>query len=133
MSRFFIPIAAALAFLGVALGAFGAHGLKGQISDNLMQAYQTGVFYHLVHALGLLVIGVLIFIDTKSNGSCRLLTWSGYSLIAGILLFSGSLYLMALTGIRWLGIITPVGGIAMLAAWILLFLAGMKLANYQQH
>lgn len=99
--------------LGVALGAFGAHGLKDKIAPNLMAAYQTGVEYHFYHALGLLLLGVLAYQFPAATG---LLTAS-WILLVGVLLFSGSLYLMAFTGVRWLGAITPIGGTAFIVGW----------------
>lgn len=102
-------------FLGVALGAFGAHGLKGVIEPNLMAAYQTGVQYHLVHAVALLGVGVW-----QLQQDNRWIGRAAAFLLAGILLFSGSLYLMAITGVRPLGIITPFGGTSWLIGWAML-------------
>jgi uncharacterized membrane protein YgdD (TMEM256/DUF423 family) len=119
MKTHFIPIGAIFAFLAVALGAFGAHGLKGHIEPYLLEVYHTGVQYHLAHALGLILVGIIVEI----KGINRLYRWSGISMASGIVLFSGSLYLMAITGIRWLGMITPIGGVLFLAAWTLLALA----------
>ena len=113
----------AAAFLAVAvvLGAFGAHGLKSRLTEELMQAYKTGVDYHFYHALGLLLVGVL-----SMQMPSGLMNWAAFFLGLGILLFSGSLYLMAITGIRWLGAITPVGGLSFITGWILLFFAVWK-------
>ena len=121
-ARVFLLLGAVNAFLAVALGAFGAHGLRGQIDPSLLSAFETGVQYHGLHALGLLCIGLL----TRSHTSSWLAA-SGWLLTSGILLFSGSLYLMALTGTRALGIITPVGGIALLAGWLALARAVWRL------
>ncbi|MFL0808638.1 MAG: DUF423 domain-containing protein [Oceanobacter sp.] len=104
-------------FLGVALGAFGAHGLKGMIEPSLMAAYQTGVQYHLVHAVALLAVGVW---QQQQGGVNRWLNRAAMLLLAGLILFSGSLYLMAITGIRPLGIITPIGGTCWLIGWAML-------------
>ena len=101
--------------LAVAAGAFGAHGLKKILAPDLMNVYQTAVHYHIYHAFGLLVIGLLALYLP----SAALLRWAGLLMIVGLLLFSGSLYALSLSGIRWLGAITPVGGIALLAAWLL--------------
>ena len=106
--------AIAMAF-GVALGAFGAHGLRDRLAPDLLAVYETGVRYHLVHALGLFVAAWLAGED--QTRSARL---AGVLLVVGILLFSGSLYVLALTGVRALGAVTPLGGIAWLAAWILI-------------
>ncbi len=113
MARLFISIAAACGFLAVALGAFGAHALEQRLSADLMVVYQTAVQYHFWHALALLAAGVLL-----ANGiNNRLIVASGWLFTAGIVLFCGSLYLLSLTGLRWLGAITPLGGTLWLAAW----------------
>lgn len=100
--------------LGVVLGAFGAHGLKDKIEPNLLAAYQTGVEYHMYHALGLILVGMLAYHFPQLSG----LKWGSWLLLWGILLFSGSLYMMAFTGIRWLGAITPLGGTAFIIGWL---------------
>ena len=100
---------------GVALGAFGAHGLRDRLAPDLLAVYETGVRYHLVHALGLFVAAWLAGED--QTRSARL---AGVLLVVGILFFSGSLYVLALTGVRAFGAVTPLGGIAWLAAWILI-------------
>ena len=107
--------------LAVALGAFGAHGLKSQLSTDMLQTYKTGVDYHFYHALGLLLIGILAV-----SFPSELMKWSAILLTAGIILFSGSLYLLAVSGIKWLGAITPIGGLSFIAGWVLLFLAVWK-------
>ena len=109
-------IAAALAALSaVALGAFGAHGLKDQLNDADMAIYRTAVDYHMWHALGLGLIGLLA---ERYPGS-RCLAWAGGLMLAGIVIFSGSLYLLSISGLRWLGLITPIGGLSFMAAWAL--------------
>lgn len=113
-ASFFLAIA-------VVIGAFGAHGLKSHVSAEMLQIYKTGVEYHFYHALGLLLIGVLSI--SMSSG---LLNWSAILLAIGIILFSGSLYLLAITGIKWLGAVTPLGGLSFIAGWILLFVAVLK-------
>jgi uncharacterized membrane protein YgdD (TMEM256/DUF423 family) len=109
--------AAILLALGVMLGAFGAHALKGRLDDYSLGVYEKAVLYHFIHALGLLVVSILprIGVLTQSAG-----TWVCSLLCAGILLFSGSLYVLALTGVRGLGAVTPFGGISFIAAWLLL-------------
>ncbi len=114
-------LAAALLAAAVILGAFGAHALKAKLTDDLMQVYKTGVEYHFYHALGLLLISVLA-VQMPST----LINWSVICLTAGIVIFSGSLYVLAITGIRWLGAITPIGGLSFIAGWVLLFLAVWK-------
>lgn len=104
-------------FLAVALGAFGAHGLKGIIDPGLMNAYQTGVQYHLVHAIALLGVGLW---QQQLGGVNHWLSRAAILLLVGIVLFSGSLYLMAITGIRPLGMITPIGGTSWLIGWAML-------------
>jgi len=121
MGKSIIMIAAILLSLAVAFGAFGAHALKTQLSTEMLQTWKTAVEYHFYHALGLLVIGVLTFYMPSS-----FLKWSAASLVVGILLFSGSLYAMAVSGVKWLGAITPFGGISFIAGWILLFFAAWK-------
>lgn len=106
-------------FLAVALGAFGAHALKEKLSDDKMKVYQTGIQYHLIHGIGLLLLGVLA---GQMNGSSQVIL-AGWFLFAGIILFSGSLYALSLSGIRKLGAITPLGGLAWLAGWAILIAA----------
>ena len=110
-------IAAILLGLAVMLGAFGAHGLRARLDAYSMGIYEKAVFYHFIHALGLLVVSIL-----PKLGALRPSTgaWVCWLLAAGILLFSGSLYLLAVTGVRSLGAITPLGGLAFIAAWFAL-------------
>lgn len=122
MAKLFLTIGGINAFLAVALGAFGAHALKSYLSPEWMQIYHTGNQYHFYHAIGLLVIG-LIAVHLPESG---LLKWSGWLMLTGIILFSGSLYLLAVTRIQWLGAITPFGGIAFLGAWVLMVIAVLK-------
>jgi uncharacterized membrane protein YgdD (TMEM256/DUF423 family) len=105
--------------LGVALGAFGAHGLKQILSVHSLQIYQTAVDYQMWHSLALILIGLTCQLIPPS----RLLTMSACFMLSGIILFSGSLYLLAITETRWLGMITPFGGVALLIAWILFAIA----------
>lgn len=121
MSKTILLTGASLLALAVILGAFGAHALKAKLDNDLMQVYKTGVEYHFYHALGLLLIGILSFQMPSS-----LMNWSAFFLAAGIIIFSGSLYLLAVTGIKWLGAVTPLGGLSFIAGWILLFLAVWK-------
>ena len=115
MSAKFCLLVAALALAAaVALGAFGAHALKDHLSAEMLPIYQTAVQYHFWHALGLLGVGVLM---TRSPDGPAL-AGIAWLLISGLLLFSGSLYLLALTGATWLGAVTPLGGIAFIAAWL---------------
>ena len=110
-------IGAAALGLGVAAGAFGAHGLRGRLDEYSMSIYERAVFYHFIHAIGLLVVPLFARLDfVSSSGSSRVCAL----LLAGIVLFSGSLYALALSGIRMLGAVTPFGGIAFIVAWLLL-------------
>ncbi|AGK56093.1 DUF423 domain-containing protein [Bacillus sp. 1NLA3E] len=120
--KLFIIIGAINAFLAVGLGAFGAHGLKARLDPYYLDIWKTGVQYQMYHALGLLVIGVL----AGKLPANSLITKSGWLMLAGIVLFSGSLYVLSLTQIKILGAITPFGGVAFLAAWILIIVAAVK-------
>ncbi len=117
MSKTILLTGSAFLVLAVVVGAFGAHALKARLSDDMMEVYKTGVEYHFYHALGLLLIGVL-----SLHFPSGLIHWSALFLLIGVILFSGSLYLMAVTGIKWLGAITPLGGLCFIAGWILLFI-----------
>jgi uncharacterized membrane protein YgdD (TMEM256/DUF423 family) len=109
--------------LGVGIGAFGAHGLQGKLDAYSMDIYQRAVLYHYVHALGLLLIGAL----TASNAiSTSLSRWAGLLLLIGIVFFSGSLYILALTGNRTWGAVTPIGGVCFIAGWVVLAVSGLK-------
>jgi uncharacterized membrane protein YgdD (TMEM256/DUF423 family) len=109
--------AAILLGLAVILGAFGAHGLRARLDAYSMGIYERAVFYHFIHALGLLVVSILPRIGALRPGPGA---WVCWLLAAGIFLFCGSLYLLALTGVRTLGAVTPLGGLAFIAAWFLL-------------
>lgn len=116
-SRPWLATAAGCGALGVALGAFGAHALRPVLPLQLMTIFETAVRYHLIHALALLGCGVLLELFPAR---ARQLRWAAWGFAAGIVLFSGSLYLLVTTDQRWLGILTPVGGVAWIAAWCLL-------------
>lgn len=122
MQKLFLTIGSIAMALAVALGAFGAHGLKSTISEEMMNIFETGVKYHFYHALGILLIGVM----ARWLPNSSLLPWSGWLMIGGILIFSGSLYLLSVSGIRWLGAITPVGGLCFIASWIILAITVWK-------
>ncbi len=111
-----------LMMLGVALGAFGAHGLKDTLTPEGKQVYQTAVLYHLIHGLALFAIGWLSILKPTET----LVRAAGWAFLLGILLFSGSLYALAVTGIRKLGMITPFGGLSFLIGWLCLFLAAKR-------
>ena len=115
-AKLFLVLGSTSALLAVLLGAFGAHALKNKLSADMLAIFQTGVQYHFYHSLGLLAVG---FIATQLPVSSTL-KWSGWLMFVGIVIFSGSLYLLSITGVRWLGAITPIGGVAFIAGWALL-------------
>jgi uncharacterized membrane protein YgdD (TMEM256/DUF423 family) len=111
---------AILLALAVMIGAFGAHALRARLDPYLMSVYERAVFYHFIHALGLLIVSVLPRIGALTANAG---TWVCALLLAGIVFFSGSLYLLALTGTRTFGAVTPIGGLSFIAAWIILAVA----------
>jgi uncharacterized membrane protein YgdD (TMEM256/DUF423 family) len=115
MSRLFLIVGAVAAGLAVMAGAFGAHGLEGRVSPDRLETFKTGVTYQMYHALALLVVGWMGLQQTAP-----LLTSAGVAFVAGILVFSGSLYVLVLTDTAWLGAITPIGGVAFIVGWGLL-------------
>lgn len=119
--KVFIILGAVNACLAVALGAFGAHGLEGKLSAHYLDIWQKAVQYQMFHAVGLLAVGLL---GMKISGS--LINWTGWLMFIGIILFSGSLYILSVTQISVLGAITPIGGVAFLAAWVLMIIATYK-------
>jgi len=121
-AKLFLAAGGLAALAAVALGAFGAHALKARVSAEMLAVWHTGVEYHAYHALGLLAVGLVAAQLPES----MLLKWSGWLMLAGIVLFSGSLYALALSGERWLGAITPIGGTAFLAAWGLFVIAVLR-------
>ncbi|MGK7369285.1 MAG: DUF423 domain-containing protein [Candidatus Halalkalibacterium sp. M3_1C_030] len=122
MFKLFTSLGSINALIAVMLGAFGAHALKNRLSAEMLEIFQTGVQYHFYHALGLLAVGIIAYHLPDST----LLRWSGWLMLAGIIIFSGSLYLLSTSGITWLGAITPIGGTSFIAAWILLTIAVLK-------
>jgi len=120
--KIFLALGSVNAMLAVVLGAFGAHGLKGRLGQDMLSVYQTGVQYHFYHALGLLFVGLVL----RQSPSSVLLKWSGWLMFTGIIFFSGSLYLLALTHHTGLGMITPLGGMAFILAWLMMFVAMLK-------
>jgi uncharacterized membrane protein YgdD (TMEM256/DUF423 family) len=122
-AKLFILFGALAGAAGVALGAFGAHALKARLAPDMLAVWQTAVQYHFWHALALVAIGILV--ATSLPGSTTL-KWAGWLMLAGLALFSGSLYALAFTGARWLGAVAPFGGTAWIAAWLLLAWAVLR-------
>ena len=116
MDKTFLLLASIFGALAVALGAFGAHALENRLSADLLSTYEVGVRYHFYHALALLGVVAVISRWPEANVA----VWAGWLFAIGIVIFSGSLYILAFTGIRWLGAITPIGGAAFIAGWICL-------------
>lgn len=112
------------AALSVAAGAFGAHALKAQLPEAMLVTFETGARYHMYHALALIAVGLVL--GSRPSG---LLSAAGWAFTAGIVLFSGSLYALALSGVRGLGAITPLGGVAFLAGWVLFAVAASRLGR----
>ncbi len=118
MDRTFVTVGAVSALIAVAAGAFGAHALRERIAADLLDVFETAARYQMYHALALLAVGVLA--GRSSGGSW--IAAAGWLFVAGTILFSGSLYALALSGVRWLGAVTPLGGVAFLAGWAALAL-----------
>jgi uncharacterized membrane protein YgdD (TMEM256/DUF423 family) len=115
LARRCLVAGALLMLLGVAFGAFGAHGLQGRLTPQRLASFQTGVHYQQLHALGLLLIGVL-----AGRRSSAALHWSARLMVVGVLLFSGAIYLLTAGAPRWFGMVAPFGGVSMMAAWLAL-------------
>jgi uncharacterized membrane protein YgdD (TMEM256/DUF423 family) len=118
MNRWFFAVGALSALVSVAAGAFGAHALRGRLSPDYLAVFETAARYQMYHALGLIAVAWAL---VQWPGAAP--RWAGWLFLLGTVLFSGSLYALALTGIRWLGLITPLGGIAFLAGWVCLALS----------
>lgn len=121
LTRHLYAAAAALAFLGVAFGAFGAHALRARLSPELLAVFETGVRYQMYHAFAMFAAAW-----AWARWPRRIFGMAGALFLAGIVVFSGSLYLLALTGLRWLGAVTPVGGLAFLAGWVMLAIGAWR-------
>ncbi|AKU98875.1 hypothetical protein AKJ09_05539 [Labilithrix luteola] len=129
MERFALLASGTVGFLAVALGAFGAHGLKARLAPladgvQRLEWWNTGAHYQAIHALAL---GLVAYLASRSSSTA--VTVAAIAFLAGVLLFSGSLYLMTLTGLRWLGAVTPLGGLAFLVGWASIFVAAWSLTN----
>lgn len=123
MAKLFITLASLSGMLAVIIGAFGAHALRGKLDDYAMGVFETAVQYHFYHALALLAVGVIALNQPHTT----LLKSSGWLFLLGTVIFSGSLYVLAITGVKWLGAITPLGGLAFIAGWACLATASWKL------
>ena len=123
MARLFLAIASILGALSVAGGAFGAHALKGKLTETALGSFETGVRYQMYHAIALLLVALLI----TQHPDAKTLVATGWCFVAGVVLFSGSLYGLSLFGIKALGPVTPLGGVAFIAGWLCLALASGKL------
>ncbi len=119
MDRTFFMLGSLLGALGVALGAFGAHALRDRLPADLLATFEIGVRYHMYHALALIAAAWAVSRWPGSGAA----TWAGWLFAAGIAVFSGSLYVLVLSGARWLGAVTPIGGVMLIAGWICLALA----------
>ncbi|HEU5041442.1 MAG TPA: DUF423 domain-containing protein [Gemmatimonadales bacterium] len=123
MDRLFFTLGAASAFIAVGAGAFGAHALRARLDPAMLAVFETGARYQMYHALGLLAVAWAV-----ARWPAGWAGWAGWLFVTGTLLFSGSLYGLALSGVRWLGAITPLGGVAFLAGWLCLALAARQAA-----
>ena len=125
MAKLFISLASLSGMIAVALGAFGAHALKGRLDAYALGVFETAVQYHFYHSLALLAVGIIAL----NQPQAALLRSSGWLFLTGIVIFSGSLYLLSISGIRWLGAVTPLGGLAFIAGWGCLAASGWKLVS----
>jgi uncharacterized membrane protein YgdD (TMEM256/DUF423 family) len=121
IGKIFFLIGSMLGFLGVAFGSFGAHGLKGKVTEDLLATFEVGVRYQMYHAFALLAVAW-----AASQTQSGLIPWSGWCFVAGTLIFSGSLYALTLTGVKIWGAVTPIGGLFLLSGWLILILAVLK-------
>jgi uncharacterized membrane protein YgdD (TMEM256/DUF423 family) len=126
MAKIWLIAGAGFAFLGVAMGAFGAHALSASFTERQAQVYETAARYQLYHALALLALG--LWVGQSPANATSLAQWAGWAFVAGIVVFSGSLYALAITDIKVLGAITPIGGLAFLAGWLLFALSAARSA-----
>ncbi|SJL82674.1 DUF423 domain-containing protein [Vibrio palustris] len=126
-TKHLLTIGGALSGLGVCIGAFAAHGLKKLISAQMVEVFQTGVHYQFIHSAALLVCGVLLALPINTVNSRKYFCRAAICFIIGIFCFSGSLYALALTSVKWFGPITPLGGVFFIVGWIFFVLAALKL------
>jgi uncharacterized membrane protein YgdD (TMEM256/DUF423 family) len=122
MAKLFIILGSCCGMLAVIFGAFGAHALKGRLDDYAMGVFETAVQYHFYHSFALLAVGIIALSQPQS----AMLKSSGWLFFLGLVIFSGSLYLLSLSGLRWLGAIAPLGGLALIGGWACLAVVGWK-------
>lgn len=122
MLKLFLLIGSINMVFAVGLGAFGAHGLQDRLSERMLEIYQTGVQYQMIHAVGILIIALV----AERLGNPTMLLWAGWLMFLGIIFFSGSLYVLSVSGIKILGAITPIGGVLFIVAWVLVALSAFK-------
>ena len=122
MAKLFIVMGACSGMLAVLFGAFGAHALKNSLDEYAMGVFETAVQYHFYHSFALLAVGIIALTQPHT----AMLKSSGYLFFIGLIIFSGSLYALSLTGVRWLGAVTPLGGLAFIGGWACLAVAGWK-------
>lgn len=128
MVRVFLAIAAVLGGTAVAAGAFGSHALKARLSDRALEIFDMGTRYQMYHALALLLVALLLLQTAAAQSLAQsLLTAAGIAFITGVAIFSGSLYALSLTGVKWLGAVTPLGGVALMAGWGCLAIAALNM------
>jgi len=124
VTRIFLAIAAALGGISVILGAFASHALKDRLSERALEIWETGTKYQMYHALALILVALLL---NSLSSNPRFLIIAGYAFITGVVLFSGSLYALSLSGIKILGAVTPLGGVALITGWICLAIAALNI------
>lgn len=122
-ARTFLVVGAVSAAMGVAAGAFGAHALRARLDARMLEVFETGARYQMYHAFALIAVA---WVASRSGTGAGLASWAGWFFVAGTMLFSGSLYAMALSGVRALGAITPLGGVCFILGWLVLALAGSR-------
>ena len=120
--KVFLVLGCLFAFLSIAIGAFGAHGLEGKISEKSLQIYKTGVQYQMFQTAGIFLVALLI----GKFGASSTLTWAGWLMVIGVVLFSGSLYALSVTNVKIIGAITPIGGVLFLVSWVLVAISVLK-------
>ncbi|MFC7681042.1 DUF423 domain-containing protein [Paenibacillus sp. GCM10028914] len=122
MQKTFMAWGAVIMALSVAIGAFGAHMLEDRIGVDAMAVYETGVQYHMIHGIAIIITGLAAGLF----GESRKLFWAGVLFIAGTIIFSGSLYVLSISGVKWLGAITPIGGVSFIAGWLILMSSALS-------